>query len=159
MKKKMANIPDEITPKSLTFHGIQVRFLKPVLVPFVRPKSYLDRIDRCIDRQISRDRLICIHPELKNTFTYGQGYKLRLWRQRFVIPIVFNQYNFIVLYDCRVQILKTKLVVSLGNSKQNLKNRVVKDFMMSQFNLEFEGRYVSKGRIRYLIIVSRVQKC
>ena len=32
---------------------------------------------------------------------------------------------------CRVQILKTKLVVSLGNSKQNLKNRVVKDFMMS----------------------------
>ena len=33
--------------------------------------------------------------------------------------------------ECRVQILKTKLVVSLGNSKQNLKNRVVKDFMMS----------------------------
>ena len=33
--------------------------------------------------------------------------------------------------ECRVQILKTKLVVSLDNSKQNLKNRVVKDFMMS----------------------------
>ena len=33
--------------------------------------------------------------------------------------------------ECRVQILKTKLVVSLDNSKQNLKNRVVKDFVMS----------------------------